>query len=380
LNHKTLSSSSRILHITKKNRTISNAIAKVQDFDVVKGESCNPNLVLENANISLYCLDFENQQAIFVETPEAQDLFDAPFFYQAQYENAQRLIAVPIEVLHGLAEQIQVHRSSQVFLYSVGRCGSTLLSRVFMEVPKAKSLSEPDVLSQLVALKNPDPNLNAELVKLIKSCLTILCKPTGGEYPDFIVIKFRSFVIELADLIYSIYPQAKLIFLYRNAEDAVKSSVAAFAEMSEGIRAIIHNIDIYSRFIPLLKEYESIIDFNDPSCADIYTTMWLSVMQCYLRIHGDGISMKSIRYETLIDNPRSAVAELFQYCGIPDSEVVLACRVLQEDSQSGSNLSRDKISEQHHFIDDVAIQERVRRILSLHPVIKTSGFIVPSRC
>jgi Sulfotransferase domain len=380
LNHETLSLSSRILHITKKNRTISNAIAKVQDFDVVAGGSCNANLVLENANINLYCLDFENQQAIFVETPEALDLFDAPFLYQAQYENAQRLIAVPIEILHGLAEQIQIQRSSQVFLYSVGRCGSTLLSRVFMEVPNAKRLSEPDVLSQLVALKNPDPNLNDELVKLIKSCLTILCKPTGSKYPEFIVIKFRSFGIELADLIESIFPQAKSIFLYRNAEDVVKSSVAAFAEMSEAIRAISQNIDTYSRFVPLLKEYESIIDFDDPSCADIYTTMWLSVMQRYLQIHGDGIFMKSIKYETLIENPQSTVAELFQYCGIPESEVVLACRVLQEDSQSGSNLSRDKISRQYHFIDDDAIKERVRHILSCHPTIKTSDFLVPSGC
>ena len=98
--------STRVLHIKSKQRTNSISLEGLQDFDYVEGETINPNTIIANSHISLYCLDSQNKRAIFVETPLDIELSNASFFHQAQYEYAQRLIAVPYEQLHQLAEKI----------------------------------------------------------------------------------------------------------------------------------------------------------------------------------------------------------------------------------------------------------------------------------
>ena len=87
--------SSKILHIQGKQRTDLLSIVKLQDFDYIEGEDIESKTILEDSNISLYCLDLQNQKAIFVETPLNLALSDASFVHQTQYEYAQKLISVP---------------------------------------------------------------------------------------------------------------------------------------------------------------------------------------------------------------------------------------------------------------------------------------------
>ena len=56
-------------------------------------------------------------------------------------------------------------------IYSVGRCGSTLLSKVFNQVDTVLSLSEPDVFSQIVGMRNPDRSNDEEVIGLLKACI-----------------------------------------------------------------------------------------------------------------------------------------------------------------------------------------------------------------
>ena len=65
----------------------------------------------------------------------------APFYFVTQYETAQRLIAVPYDTLHQLAAECQIDPSKIILVYSTGRCGSTLISRVFDQVPEVASFS-----------------------------------------------------------------------------------------------------------------------------------------------------------------------------------------------------------------------------------------------
>src|SRR5262245_50080443 len=73
------------------------------DFRYTEGPSIDPRVVIEQSNISLYCMDHDNERAIFVETPLDDALLQAPFYFVTQYETAQRLIAVPYNTLHQLA-------------------------------------------------------------------------------------------------------------------------------------------------------------------------------------------------------------------------------------------------------------------------------------
>src|SRR5262245_1203141 len=106
------------------------AIVSVNDFQAHMGEHLDPHIILEQPNISLYCLDHDKRQMIFVETSPEVDLLRAPFYFIVQYEAAQRLIAVPYHTLHALADEVELDPGRIILFYSTGRCGSTLLSHV----------------------------------------------------------------------------------------------------------------------------------------------------------------------------------------------------------------------------------------------------------
>ena len=79
--------------------------------------------ILENPNLTLYSLDFENRQAVFVETPADVNLSQAPFYFVTQYEKAKRILTIPFETMLHLAQSVPVDDYRLVFLYSVGSCG-----------------------------------------------------------------------------------------------------------------------------------------------------------------------------------------------------------------------------------------------------------------
>lgn len=367
----------QIIHIQAKNRTPANTVVKLEDFDFKEGEKIDALTIIQNPNITLYCLDPQNQRAIFVETPSDIDLSQAPFYYLAQYEHAQKLIAVPLKELPLLVSQIEPFEQL-IMIYSVGRCGSTLLSKVFNQVDSVLSLSEPDVFSQIVGMRNPDKSNDEEVIGLLKACIYLQSKPTPQGKFSFSAIKLRSFAIALGDLIYRAFPEAKSIFLYRNAEDVIKSSIRSFAFLTNSLPKIKQNIDLYSRFIPLLKDYADDIDFEDSRAIDIYTILWLSTMQSYLSLQKQGVTTCALRYEDLVAQPEEIVSSLFQECGLPITEVKNACKAFENDSQEGSNLSRENTRENEtEQLDILEIRQKIDRLLNKHPVIKTSGFIVP---
>lgn len=179
-------------------------------------------------------------------------------------------------------------------------------------------------------------------------------------------------------LIYRVFPDCQVIFLYRNAEDVVRSSIRAFVYLSAMLPTISQNIDLYSRFIPLLKDYANDIDFTDSSAIDLYTTAWLSVMQRYRFLQQQGIPSCTIRYENLVADPQKIVSAIFEYCGLSLAEVSRACQVFAKDSQSGSNLSQENLTKHEIQIPDILeIRQKMDKLLQKHPEIKTPDFLVP---
>lgn len=369
-----------VLQIQRKTRERSNSIVNLQDFDWTEAAAIDASTVLNNPNASLYCLDLDNKRFIFVETPPDQDLSAAPFYYQAQYELAQRLFAIPFKDFSPLTKTLEtIIKQQLVFIYSVGRCGSTLLSRIFAQADGVLSLSEPDVFSQLVALRNRDRSRDPEIAKLLKLCVGLICKPTAQDRRTSAnsatcVIKFRSYGIELADLLHEVFPKAKAIFLYRNARSVVKSSIQAYSELAKGRYIIQKNIDTYSLLIPLLKEYADRIDFDDPNATDLYTTMWLSVMQRYVQLHTQKIPMVVLRYEDLVDQPELTIEAVFQYCRL-EANLAKALQVMSHDSQQGSNLSQANTADQS--LDDSQLDRKINRLLSYHSTIQSPDFTPP---
>jgi hypothetical protein len=347
----------RALIIEEKLRTFPVGVARPSDFRVRDGGAADPRIVLQQPNLTLYCLDFENRQALFVETPPECDLSRAPFLYQAQYDAARRLVQVPYETLHRLAAEVVIDPSRLILIYSVGRCGSTLVSHAFNEVEGVDSISEPDVFTQMLGhwgAKNLDGTEKAEL---LKSCTLIQCAPGRSKGSTAWALKFRSMVMEMGDLFYSVFPEAKVIFLYRNAEPWARSflrlmrvSDPAAAVPLAGIRGG------FGRAIPRLEGRET------PSALELLACMWLSVMEKCLEMQRRGIPMFVARYEELNAAPRDVLAEMFACCGFSANAVGNLDAVLEQDSQAGSPLSRASVGEASVQVSREHIDELCRHI------------------
>ncbi len=204
-----------VLEIVDKVKARSVAQTALDNFVVRDGELVDLS-ILDQPNVSLYCLDDEAQRAIFVETPPGVDLDDAPFYYVSQYEQAQRLIAVPIADFHRVADSLPI--GDVIFIHSTGRCGSTLISQALATVAGVRSLSEPDIYTQIHTLRFADRGSDEHYQRLLASATRFYASrsPTTA-------IKFRAMCISVGDLLCAAFPDAKNLFLYRNAEAWARS-------------------------------------------------------------------------------------------------------------------------------------------------------------
>ena len=367
-----------ILKLEGRSREDPFEIVSPADFEFSEGNSIDAQAVIENPNISLYCLDHENRRAIFVETPGSVDLSQAPFYFQAQYENAIGLFGVPYEILYRLANDIHLDSKRLILIYSVGRCGSTLLSSVFNQVEDIVSMSEPDVFTQIVAIREWDGSNEAQVSALLQSCTKVLCKSPGRNRPALAwVIKFRSFGIEIADLLFKHFPETRTIFLYRDAETWWKSNYRAFVQDDVKASAYLAMAQAWlSSLVPLVAEYSSEKGALS-SLVKVGTLMWLSVMERYLTLYEQGAPMLAVRFKDLITAPERVIREVFKYCGFTTSNLTEVFKVMGEDSQAGTLLSREKLRHIEVNLTDEHKAE-MAQILQSRPIIQTPDYILPN--
>jgi hypothetical protein len=408
-----------ILRIEAKKERNDLGLASLGDFQCRPAGTMNASDILERPWITLYCLDDSRRRAVFVETPEVVDLQESTFYYQAQFQHAQRLIVVSYETLHELAHQAGDGFRKLILTYSVGRCGSTLLSRAFSRVEGTVDLSEPDVYLQLTALRTDTGGRDRELKRLIESCTRLLWKPKGKG--STLAIKFRSFSIEIADLFHEVYPEAKTLFLYRDAESWARSQAKAFDVFSDRTKHLLDETlrdhpQFLRRAIPLLsvymkkhlkarlkaKDYARLLALALASrvpwlsgrvpaparylepfvrsfpMAKFMGLQWLSVMHRYLDLNARGVPMLAVRYETLIATPTPVLRAIFEYCGLPLEHLPAAEEAFAEDSQRGSTLAREHVAGAGRagFSEEQLFQ--LREVLQQHPVIQKPDFILPN--
>jgi hypothetical protein len=218
-------------------------MARFADFRCGPAESMDARRILEDRQITLYCLDDQNRRAVFLETPPDIELTRQAFYNQAQYYHARRVFSVPYEALHELAREKGDAFRNLILIFSVGRCGSTLLSRALNRLDEVTCLDEPDVYMDLTVLRPRDGSRDAEITNLIESCTRLLYRPAARaagqkvREVNTLALKFRSFSIELADLFYKAFPSARILFLYRNAETWARSNARAIASLLESYRS-----------------------------------------------------------------------------------------------------------------------------------------------
>src|SRR5437868_2823111 len=94
----------KVLQIEDKVKKSELDLARLNDFRYrPEATTIDARTILERPEITLYCLDDDHRQAVFVESPPGLDLSQKPFYFLTQYQNAQRVLTTSYDVLHELA-------------------------------------------------------------------------------------------------------------------------------------------------------------------------------------------------------------------------------------------------------------------------------------
>ncbi|MEM7029639.1 MAG: sulfotransferase [Chloroflexota bacterium] len=358
-----------------KNRTRQDDIqfVRAQDFELTYEQSVSEDVLIDNPNISLYCLDPDKQHMLFVEIPSEVDLSQVTFHYQGQYQYAQKVYTVPYETFHRLATRIDTDASKLILLYSAPRCGSTLLTNVLNHPDCVTGYSEPDIFTQLFILYKKGYFTDDEMAQLVKNSIAFLMKPTHLGYPDFYMLKFRSYGLELGKWIDDAYPEAKSVFIYRNSENSVKSGIRAFAPDHHDEIAYLVDSQVYNYYLNAIDEQN---DMAVRIGRNLLT--WLSPLTAYLDRHQHGHQFCALRYEEMVAEPIDMIGQLFAYCGLPAETVAPACSVFNNDSQAGSSLSRQAVAKVGVVLPDEAkLKRTLQSILDQHPQVQSPAYILP---
>ena len=366
-----------LLEIKERKRQNPFATADPSDFGFEVGESIDPQIIVTNPRITLYCLDHANPRALFVENAPGVDLSQAPFFYHAQYENTVNLYGVSYDTLHALAKDIVLDSHRLIFVYSVGRAGSTLVGAALNAVDGVVGISEPDVFTQLVTFRDFGGSNKEEISALVNSCMKLQCKPTE-QIPNPVAwaVKFRSFSIELGDLLYEHFPDSKNIFLYRDAESWMQSAGRAFVEDGDAVETRTFFQGWFGTLVPSIAKH---VSENGPllSMSSLGAQAWLAAMERYLEMHENGIPLMAFRFDDIKAAREEAVMQIIEYCGLSNADMEAVYKLLERDSQADSPIAQEilagrdfKLSDQHRA--DIA------QALAAHPVIRDGHFVVPS--
>ena len=206
-------------HTVRRRIESRTSFSQPADFELETGKPVATSRMLD-ADVSPYCFDFAERKVFCVSTP---DIGGATFFYQAQRQHASSVIKVPFEVL---PEALR----SPALIFSIGRCGSTLLHRAF-DAAGVRTVSEPDYFTQ-AALAQPRDDALQDVIGRTTQLL------------PYAVIKLRAECNHAPLLLAGGFRAPKVMFILRDAIDWAASVRRLAPEMDDPVRVatLLHGL------------------------------------------------------------------------------------------------------------------------------------------
>ena len=311
-----------------------------------KGEELDAEVLFSDPKITLYCFDDDVEHAVFVGCEERIDPRKEPFYFVAQYRAAKHLYFLPIGAFRELAKRIELQEERVSFLHSVGRCGSTLVSKAFAAVKSVESYSEPDVFMQLLTLRGLG-KIGGEVQRnLIADCVRWTLRPELDQREvSHWSIKFRSQCSEMATDYFRAFPDSKMLFLYRDWRSWLGSVYRAFVdkETEDEAESKTFMEDTFKTIHPVFADY---VKEGEPlPVTQSWVLSWVGSAESYLKSCDDGVVWVTASFDQIKESPREVVDRLFDHCGIEVKDQDALERALERDSQEGSVISQKEIGE-----------------------------------
>jgi len=328
----------RLHDIVSRQKAFEVDFARLSDFSLGVPREVPEDMAVSSPDWVLYCLDFGQELAVFIELPPGTDLATPVFIHAMQFRQALRVITMPLNTVIALADKAP-SLPELALIFNTGRCGSTLTSRILGKIPGVWSLSEPDYLTNIAFARR---ELDPERAKaLIVAGTRLLCRPPLGMNVDTVVIKPRSELIAIAEWVVNTLPQARHVFLYRDAE-GYANSLHQFLQRMMGDaywqpgwwQAVYHFVSINGP-ASLLDDY--IVKVSaDVLNYEIHTMTWLLRIEGYLAALAQGVPFTALHYRDLNEDRPTGTRALLNACGIPETYLDLALHGFDNDAHEGS--------------------------------------------
>ncbi|MBF0622943.1 MAG: sulfotransferase [Magnetococcales bacterium] len=299
----------------------------------------------QEQDLSVYCLDFQSEIALLTRGAKWQTLQEATFHYLPQYHQTKQLIATPFSQLNEWAKAAPKSSGKVIFLFSMGRCGSTLVNQIFRAIPDFVALSEPDAHTNIAMVRQRYGSLlDSQLKPLIQSCLTLDQAAVNQYASQGFLVKFRSHVTPLISLYHRSRPDAHILYMYRDARPW-RCSVT---------RNWYHN--------------------NPENMAQA----WASNMAQAQQAQQSGVPLIPIRYESLLEHPHETLQKLFAMIGVPSLPMEKLSAILNRDSQSASPLAKDRHDQCDDQLWSTEKEHAFLETIARHPIVNTPSFRLPN--
>lgn len=328
--------------------------------------------MIDRPTWSLYGLDKARDLAVFVELPEGTDLATSAFVYATQHRVAQRVLTMSLTEFEQVAE-LAPPVGRVVFIFSIGRCGSTLLSHALNAVPGVWCLSEPDAYSTLILQHYHSRSRlgfdDDRVIRLIRASTRLQFRAPKDRAAQVFAVKFRSHALFQADLYHAALPDAACVFLYRDA--------LAWANSIYGMMRQYNFADTLTgddRTLPwsifTAAADRAVLDMSvDLEAPEVPMELalapaWALNMAEYTRHLQGGVPFLALRYNEFNRDRAAALTRLLRHCDLPTGAARLALAAFDVDSQAGTKLAREVAT---HRLTGARL-DRLRGILARQPV------------
>ena len=372
----------RFTILSRERFTADGMAVNIKDFTLRHdGEDADTQL-LSHPDLSLYCLDLVRKEAVFVSTPSGLDLEKAPFYYQAQFENAEQALTVSFDTFLNLSTEIPPV-DTLVLIHNIGRCGSTLLSKAFSQLESCVSYSEPDCFTQIAFWRTLDDPRDELWKSLLPACMRFTFRDTVSRRPVTAIIKFRSGCLNLLDLFLDGFPDAKHVFLYRDCSSWVASLVGLMARhrpLPDLSREKALNNCRYNNGRALDQSSFPFDQLGENvSAVERLTLSWLVYIELVTNIHQSHVAaLLPVTYEELTADCEACLRRIFDHCDLPQDNLPSSLIAFSQDSQAGTTYARvDGNSGNKRQLTEYD-RSQMQSILSLHPFINDGYYTIDS--
>jgi hypothetical protein len=347
----------RITERLRDPRSVAHVAHVDSDFRLEPAGETSLDSVRHGENVSLYALDLAHRGVAFVETEPGARILSAPFLHQAQRNHAQRVIRVPFDAFHALADDTPPPSAPPIVVHSTGRCGSTLLTAMLGSIPGVASVAEPDVLTSVERAVAADLMPHDDAVRIVRSTCRLA---THGLAPATSrpVIKPRSEVVWMARVLDEAIPDAPTLFMYRDARRVIESYLRVLGRSIKWTDRLAHVRGLdgvmqrrharrVARRGPRMQRFAYVLNGCDPLDVEKrgrwgkFLIQWLAKVHHYVDLREDRPDAAALRYEDLVAEPEAVMAAVLAHCRLPQESLAQALLPLTGDSQAGTQFHRE---------------------------------------